>query len=401
MARSKNTHQDQMDPRLYEQLDLLRPTSPRNPEAAAQGRARFLTELETLELASPEQRRKGILPTWFTERINRRLAYAGNRTARFSLSSAFLVITLLAFLFGGAGMTAYAAQSALPGDILYPVKSSLEQAQLALSANPAGRAELQMGFAERRLDEIAGLIKGGQFENIPTATDQFEAYIRNIMIDVEDIRNHDPELAAQLSTEISSAFSRYTYTMSSMLEQVPGEVQEKMMRAIQNTWLTGNIGEITFNGAIDSLGPQAWVIAGQAVAIHSATEVEGNFAVGDVVQVRAVRNEDGSLSARNIVRVFAGIEGSGSAQPGDSGAGGSGSLMGGSSGDDQGSGLDQNTGTDQTDGQSGSVKDGLFQNQPQEPGNPNPGSGNGTYQSPSESPGVNGYGTQDPNDKDD
>jgi RNA polymerase sigma-70 factor, ECF subfamily len=322
---------------------------------------------------------------------------------RFSFSGAFLLITLLVFLFGGAGMTALAAQAALPGDVLYPIKTSMEQAQLALSASPAGRANLQMEFAERRLLEIAGLIEEDQFQEIPAVTDRFEAHIRNKMVEVEDVANHDAQQAAGLSAQVSDALTRYAYTLSRMLEQVPEAVQVKMMRTIQNTWLAGNIGEIMFNGAIDSLGSHAWVIAGQAVAIHSSTEVKGTFAIGDVVQVRAVRNADGSLAARQIERVLAGMEEGGSANPDDGGAGGPGAGMSGSDEGQDGLGgdPDQTQGQYQNNTQSGSEGGGQFQNQTQDPNFQSPGDGKDDDQDSSQkqSPGQDGH--QNPNDEGD
>jgi hypothetical protein len=395
MNRHNRRDKDQIDPRLYENLDLLRPTTPRNPEAAVRGRAKFLAELDTLELASPERARKGILPGWMTNQSKSSAAYATHRKTRFSFSGAFLMITLLVFLFGGASMTAFAAQSALPGDVLYPIKTSMENTQLALSTSPTGRANLQMEFAQRRLLEIASLIEEDQFQEIPAAADQFEAHVRNLMVEVEDVASRDPEQAVKLSAQVSDALTRYAYSMSRMLEQVPEQVQLKMMRTIQNTWLVGNIGEIVFNGAIDRIGPQAWVIAGQAIAIHSATEVKGTFAIGDVVQVRAVRNEDGSLAARYIERVLAGLEEGGSGYPVNNGAGMSGS------GDGQdGLSDDPDQTQDQPNTQSGSDGSGQFQNQTQDPNFQGSGSGKDSDQDSSPKPGPGRDGSQSPSDKD-
>jgi hypothetical protein len=397
MSQSNGYEKDQMDPSLYEKLDLLRSTSPRNPEAAAQGRTKFLAELETLELATPEQARKGNFPGWLTNQGESRPAYASSRKARFSFSAAFLLVTLLVFLFGGVGMTAFAAQSALPGDVLYPVKTNIEQVQLTLSTNPSGRAQLQLEFAERRLLEIAGLIDEERFQEIPAATDQFEAHIRNVKVEVDDVANRNPDQASRLSAQVSDALTRYTFTMSRMLEQVPKAVQVKMMRTIQNTWLAGNIGEILFNGAIDSIGPQAWMISGQAVAIDSATEVKGTFSIGDVVQVRAVRNADGSLSARQIERVLAGMEEGGSAGPSDSGAGGSGGDEG-----QEGGGGDpaQTQGQHKNNTNSGSEGSGQFQNQTQDPDFQGSGSGKDDGQDSPQKPGPGRDGSQNTNDKD-
>jgi hypothetical protein len=400
MSRQNRRDKDQIDPRLYEKLDLLRPTTPRNPEVAARGRAKFLAELDTLEFAPAERARKGILPGWMTNQSKPTAAYATHRKARFSFSGAFLMITLLVFLFGGASMTAFAAQSALPGDVLYPIKTSIENTQLALSTSPTGRADLQMEFAQRRLLEIASLIEEDQFQEIPAAVDQFEAHVRNLMVEVEDVASRDPEQAAGLSAQVSNALTRYAYSMSRMLEQVPEPVQLKMMRTIQNTWLVGNIGEIVFNGAIDSIGPQAWVIAGQAIAIHSATEVKGTFAIGDVVQVRAVRNEDGSLAARYIERVLAGLEEGGSGYPINNGAGDPGAGMSGSGNGQDGLSDDPDQTQGQSNTQSGSDGSGQFQNQTQDPNFQGSGSGKDSGQDSSPKPGPGRDGSESPSDKD-
>ena len=380
MSRTMRNNKDHIDPRLYEKLELLRPTTPRDPEAATRGRARFLAQLESMELPSQERSRKGILAGWFFNRGKPRDAYAGGRKPRFAFSTAVLMITLFAFLFGGAGMTAMAAQSALPGDILYPVKTGIESVQLVLSASAAERAELQMGFAERRLEEIAGLVEGGQFDQIPPTTDSFEAHIRLVMVEVEDLRNQDPQQAADLSNRVSSAFARYGLNLSSMMEQLPEEIQVKVMHTIQNTWLVGNLGEISFNGTIDDMGTQAWVIAGQAVAIHGETEVKGTFAIGDVVQVRAIRNADGSLAAMHIVRAMAGLEDGEPGGPGEAG-GAAGDPGAGPGGGEQGEGGlsgDPSNDPAQNMNQSGGTDGG--QNQPQTPGHQGPANGYGTEQ---------------------
>lgn len=63
---------------------------------------------------------------------------------------------LLAFviLAGGAG-SAYASQSSLPGDLLYPVKIGMENIQVAITRDPEEKAYLYLKIAERRINEIA------------------------------------------------------------------------------------------------------------------------------------------------------------------------------------------------------------------------------------------------------
>jgi hypothetical protein len=147
------------------------------------------------------------------------------------------------------------------------------------------------------------LIEEGRFENIPTATAEFETYIRNALAELETIAKGDPEQAALLAGQVSEALTRYALTLSGMLDQVPESVRFEMRRTLQNTQAVGLTGEMEFSGAIESMARQTWMIAGRTVGVNSATEVKGPFLVGDIVRVHAFQNADGSLTAREIERV--------------------------------------------------------------------------------------------------
>ena len=105
------------------------------------------------------------------------------------------VVIVLVLLFGGAVATVNASQSSLPGDALYPVKKSIERTRLSLANNAQSRAQLQMAFAERRTQEVAGLIQEDRFQNITGTTQEFEKYINQALGEVEHIAQSDPERA--------------------------------------------------------------------------------------------------------------------------------------------------------------------------------------------------------------
>lgn len=62
------------------------------------------------------------------------------------------------FFLLGAGGTAAAAESARPGDILFPIDQALEDVRLALANNDDAKARLKIAFAEERLAELKSLI---------------------------------------------------------------------------------------------------------------------------------------------------------------------------------------------------------------------------------------------------
>ncbi len=61
------------------------------------------------------------------------------------------------------------------------------------------------------------------------------------------------------------------------------------------------VGEdVEFTGVVESIGAGAWQIGGQAVAVNAATEIRDNPQVGQTVEVRALRQADGTLLATRI-----------------------------------------------------------------------------------------------------
>lgn len=59
---------------------------------------------------------------------------------------------------GTAFAVAAVAQDALPGDALYPVKTRLEGAQVAVATNPESRGRQYLGLSEHRLAEVRALV---------------------------------------------------------------------------------------------------------------------------------------------------------------------------------------------------------------------------------------------------
>jgi hypothetical protein len=151
-----------------------------------------------------------------------------------------LIVTILAvivlsftILFGGAAATALAAQSAIPGDTLYSVKTRLEQVRLSLAKDAAARAELQLEYAERRLEESKSLIAEGRFQNLKSATFEFETHIRNALAELSLIAEGDPVLAANLTNRIADTLMRYADTLRVMLDNLPEPVKSEVLLTIR------------------------------------------------------------------------------------------------------------------------------------------------------------------------
>jgi hypothetical protein len=68
---------------------------------------------------------------------------------------------------GGTASMAAAAQSALPGEALYPIKRGMEQAQAGLSTSTAGKGRDLLSQANDRLVEVQGLLTDGSPSQAP------------------------------------------------------------------------------------------------------------------------------------------------------------------------------------------------------------------------------------------
>ncbi len=72
---------------------------------------------------------------------------------------------LLLFILAGTGTVSAAAARALPGDLLYPIKVSVnEKVEVALAPTPAAKAQVQAQLAERRVDEAQTLASQGRLD---------------------------------------------------------------------------------------------------------------------------------------------------------------------------------------------------------------------------------------------
>lgn len=126
----------------------------------------------------------------------------------------------LVLVFGGVG-TAAAAQGALPGDLLYPVKVSInETVEVALATTPHARAEVSTKLAQRRVEEAEALAARGELnaavgEKIAA---HFEAHADSAHQSAEAVAIDDPAAAESLRTKLSSSLAAHGAILSTLSE---------------------------------------------------------------------------------------------------------------------------------------------------------------------------------------
>ena len=81
-----------------------------------------------------------------------------------------------AALIGATTSMAVAAQTALPGESLYPVKRAIENAQTGIARGDAAKGEVLLANARGRLDEVRDLAERGSPASVSAVESTLEAF---------------------------------------------------------------------------------------------------------------------------------------------------------------------------------------------------------------------------------
>jgi hypothetical protein len=130
------------------------------------------------------------------------------------LAPAFAILVI----FVGSGTVA-AAQGALPGDFLYPVKVSInETVELALATTPVAKAEVSAKLAERRVEEAQALAAQGELT--PSVGEalaaNFEVYADEAQLAASEVDAQDPSAAAELRAALSSRLAAHGVILATL-----------------------------------------------------------------------------------------------------------------------------------------------------------------------------------------
>jgi hypothetical protein len=150
----------------------------------------------------------------------------------FPLVAAIVLFVLLA----AGGTTAYASQGSLPDDTLYPVKTGVENLQLALTLSPEAKASLHLRLAQRRISEVIAQSNLGR--NISTSA--LEAVAIQIDAAIGEIDSVLPEDTKTLLSQLSELTLDQQLTLGQVLEAAPEATQPALNQAI-NAARRGNL----------------------------------------------------------------------------------------------------------------------------------------------------------------
>jgi hypothetical protein len=212
------------------------------------------------------------------------------RTSVFSLfissHSRIMKATLLIALMVGMGGSSLAAQNALPGDLLYPVKVHVNEnvrGAFALDANT--KATLQLALLEERLQEAKELSASGKLHGEVEAD-----VLATIATQVDKTVRAANEAEAETGAEVRLAVSQELTSFSNWIAAVPASAHAR-------TQTDTSASIAAKSGATDD----ADVMAMSAIGI----ELAGEISVADIVAQAQTRLEALQKTIRGAVALSA------------------------------------------------------------------------------------------------
>jgi hypothetical protein len=195
-------------------LRVTAPVTPR-PEFVADLRQRLMTAADTALV--PDDTERLTLPPRRSAR-ERRIAVAVGGFA----------------LVGATTSMAMAAQSALPGDVLYPVKRAMESAQTGISFGEGEKGAALLANASGRLDEVSALSSGADAQDTIAIADTLDVFADQAGKASDLLLADYAENGHQGSVSELRDFTAASLAQLTALEPVvPDAAQDELFRAAQ------------------------------------------------------------------------------------------------------------------------------------------------------------------------
>lgn len=132
------------------------------------------------------------------------------------------VAGVLVFMLAGAGSVSAAAQGALPGDILYPIKVSVnERVEVALASDADAKSLVEVKLADRRVGEAQALLEQGRLdeETADSLGEDFDAHATQALALATPAEDQpEVQVVSAEATPVSESFDTSVDTPASASE---------------------------------------------------------------------------------------------------------------------------------------------------------------------------------------
>ncbi len=211
------------DARYADFLDIVAslrdaPAAQPRPEFVAGLREQLMTAADTVLVAAEAESRL-TLPS-------RRTARRPARERRLAAAAAGVAIV------GATTSMAMAAQSALPGDALYPLKRLIEGAEMGIAVNEGDKGSTLLANASGRLAEITALSRDGRLEDAEAIADTLNTFTRQA-IEASDLLLTDYATTGDERSiaELRDFTGESMQTLTELESVVPDQARDELLRA--------------------------------------------------------------------------------------------------------------------------------------------------------------------------
>jgi hypothetical protein len=202
-------------------LAPLRPAAAIDPAKAEQIKRQFLMQGESLRQGMDKQahtvqhagtrRRSGL--TWLVQPgLLRKVLFA--------------IFIAMIIVFASSSLTVLAAQSSLPGDTLYPVKTWSENLRYSFTLSRQAKLNLTLDYTNIRMNEISSLVAQGRMVSDQTSS-QYKQQLNNVL--ELAVQMDDTQLEAALQ-QIMDHAGKQEAIVQRLINQVPPQAQPAMQR---------------------------------------------------------------------------------------------------------------------------------------------------------------------------
>jgi hypothetical protein len=131
----------------------------------------------------------------------------------------------------------------LPGDTLYPVKTGVENFQLAITSSPAAKADLYLKFTQRRIDEVQQEVKLNR--NVSTETlakvqQQFDGTLKELS------NSNNTKASNNTLSHLSVATLNQQLELEQTLAGAPQSSQPAIQQIIDQTRRGNTIAQVAY-----------------------------------------------------------------------------------------------------------------------------------------------------------
>jgi hypothetical protein len=194
--------------------------------------------------------------------------------------SVFLGVLIFAAAGGGV---VYAAQGSTPGSPLYPVKTGVENVQLAFTNSPVAKAHLYLQLAQRRINEMVQQAKRNQNINpqaLATVTQQFDKALNKLSVAsnpaaINNTLSYMSVATLNEQVELQQAITNASPKSQPVLEQIEDETarantiaqvayanHDLLKQPLSVTDHQLDAGQFSIQGIISSIQDDNWEVGG-------------------------------------------------------------------------------------------------------------------------------------------